>query len=926
MRIRAINIRGFGRLSEKQFELVDGINLFFGPNEAGKSTLQQAILAFLYGFYQSSRKLQAEEREHERFRPWQGGAYGGTLRYTLDNGQEFEIRRDFSSEDIPTQILDPVTGRDHTQSFPRGRHGNIPFAREHLGMGRDIFEASAFVRQAEVRRLNQAKNLGADIVSILDTGSPNASAQMAVNLLEKKIGEIGSDKAWKRLLPQKRQELTALQREKQAVEEARHSLRQALIEKQQWENRLQALKRQWVEYRFLIIGKRMTEIESTLHRVTEIQKRLKELTREIKGLRDVAHFDPSSRDDILKKLETRRNLLEHEAELKEEMKKIQARQKEISEEMASYQGYHKVIQRLDAEHFQELRANWIHKYRTLQEVRQTSENLLEDVRTQGVDPERVSQMAQLRESELEDIGELQKELDEIRQQETELEKRYLDLSRQYSFPTALKAPLLSIGIIAISLGLILAFIGYPLWGGLLGLVTIGCGILYGYFLRKERGYWRAYREFEQSERELHQRRLQTEQQLHAYLSPYGVSNYHELLHQRLRWGKYVQALNEKQKTEIEFQAIERTLLDYLRPLNIKQITEEKLDEVAGYLRKFQSLEEESLRLEEEYEEKRSQYEQRLRNRRQLERSLRALFDAAQISESNLDTCFQIYEEKCRRHRDYDARQTEMDQLCRQRQEILGQKSIGELEEELKALAKEQEKLLGNFPFLKGKESPLPLRKLEEKFKAINSQREGAEKRLEGYRATIETVLEKHRPLAELEEEIAIKKQEIRRLENFRRALEIARDTIQEVSEEFHRNFAPFLNRVISQGIAHVTQDRYRRVLIDPSNFSIQLEAPETQQVVPAELLSLGTQEQLYLLLRIGIARLLSTSGETIPLILDDPFVHFDPQRLKNMLQFLVELSKEHQILLFTKDPTIWSWFQKKALPPDRFRAYELEQG
>lgn len=55
MRIEYLHLDGFGTLADVDFAFEPGFNLILGPNEAGKSTLQQAILAMLYGFYSGGR-------------------------------------------------------------------------------------------------------------------------------------------------------------------------------------------------------------------------------------------------------------------------------------------------------------------------------------------------------------------------------------------------------------------------------------------------------------------------------------------------------------------------------------------------------------------------------------------------------------------------------------------------------------------------------------------------------------------------------------------------------------------------------------------------------------------------------------------------------------------------------------------------------
>ena len=79
MRLSRIELPAFGCLRDFQAQLAPGLNLFHGLNEAGKSTLQQAVLALLYGFYDQDRARPDETARHDRFRPWAGGDYHGLL-------------------------------------------------------------------------------------------------------------------------------------------------------------------------------------------------------------------------------------------------------------------------------------------------------------------------------------------------------------------------------------------------------------------------------------------------------------------------------------------------------------------------------------------------------------------------------------------------------------------------------------------------------------------------------------------------------------------------------------------------------------------------------------------------------------------------------------------------------------------------------
>ena len=89
MKLVALRIEGFGRLTERAFTFDPGFNVVYGPNEAGKSTLTNAILALLYGFPRGER---------DAWRPWSGARYAATLSYVLSDGRVFEVQRDFERQ------------------------------------------------------------------------------------------------------------------------------------------------------------------------------------------------------------------------------------------------------------------------------------------------------------------------------------------------------------------------------------------------------------------------------------------------------------------------------------------------------------------------------------------------------------------------------------------------------------------------------------------------------------------------------------------------------------------------------------------------------------------------------------------------------------------------------------------------------------
>jgi len=96
MKIREIAIDGFGVWSELRLEdLNDRITVFYGPNEAGKSTLMQFVRSMLYGF--------SADRRKRYLPPVHGGRPGGALRVAAVDGN-YLVRRHSDDEDLPEQL------------------------------------------------------------------------------------------------------------------------------------------------------------------------------------------------------------------------------------------------------------------------------------------------------------------------------------------------------------------------------------------------------------------------------------------------------------------------------------------------------------------------------------------------------------------------------------------------------------------------------------------------------------------------------------------------------------------------------------------------------------------------------------------------------------------------------------------------------
>ena len=95
MWIQELNIQNFGKFQNKKITFGPGINLIYGENESGKSTLH----AFVRGCFYGVRKLRGRAAKtdiYNRYQPWeQSGYFAGSMRFVCGD-KMFRISRDFT--------------------------------------------------------------------------------------------------------------------------------------------------------------------------------------------------------------------------------------------------------------------------------------------------------------------------------------------------------------------------------------------------------------------------------------------------------------------------------------------------------------------------------------------------------------------------------------------------------------------------------------------------------------------------------------------------------------------------------------------------------------------------------------------------------------------------------------------------------------
>lgn len=153
-------------------------------------------------------------------------------------------------------------------------------------------------------------------------------------------------------------------------------------------------------------------------------------------------------------------------------------------------------------------------------------------------------------------------------------------------------------------------------------------------------------------------------------------------------------------------------------------------------------------------------------------------------------------------------------------------------------------------------------------------------------------------LQQLEEELVELEEKKRKLEDTNESIQIALQILTESGMEIQRNYVPMLSSGMCRIISRISGGRYQDLRTD-DKLAVKTTSPETGEVIPAEVLSGGTVDQIYLAFRIAMAELITSSGEKLPYILDEALAQYDDRRTLEAFKFLAELAEKGQVIFFT---------------------------
>ena len=230
MKIKNLKINGFGKLKDKEIKLEDGINVIYGENEAGKSSLLKFITSMFYGA--SKNKNGKELSDFDKYKPWQTEEFSGKIEYSLDSGESFEVYREFKKKN---PIIYNSKKEDISKTFSIDKTKGIEFFESQTGIDEETFYNTAITEQEGIKLSKSSQNsIVQKISNLITSGDDNISFKKSLDKINKRQNEeVGTERTSQKPINVVEQKIRRLLDEKRSLENYKENIQDNSLEKEQ---------------------------------------------------------------------------------------------------------------------------------------------------------------------------------------------------------------------------------------------------------------------------------------------------------------------------------------------------------------------------------------------------------------------------------------------------------------------------------------------------------------------------------------------------------------------------------------------------------------------------------------------------------------------------------------------------------------------
>lgn len=904
MIINKINIISFAGLKDKEINLEDKINLIYGENEKGKSTIQNFIRIWLYGM-NSKRTKDLKSNDRVRFAPVDGEKIRGEL-YATHNNRKYIIRRSFGAtkKEDTSEILDAESG-EIIADIPKDEPGKYFFNVNSATFFKTLFINQlgvAISKDKEEEIIDRAANL-------LDSDDNNISAQKSLERLEAIKKSISTTRKTGEL-DILRNKLNDLNQEKYEA----YKLSEENIDK---EHNLICLKEKRNDLRTEI---KNLDIYKKYLKKSKLQKEYEEITQYLKKREELKKKERyieesiSSRNGIidevlLNDIKDENALYFSLLDMKSEEEKSLIKSKEIYAEKR--EGYESIlfIENLSSEDKNAFikavmeRDNLTEKINKYNELIKEINIIKDDISNKERYIGSAINFKEIREN----IGLLlQKYEDKLKELKFRAES-YSSKSSSQEEKLKRKFKLFSLaGIINISL-LIFLIIFYRENMLLVGFFA-GILFLLAYKVITLKIEMRSEGKSELNIKSLEEEIRSIEKEIFKHTKMVEATSYEDFI-KKLKlfddYNLYLEKQNIKiseKEVQIKFLNIDTAQENYKRNEEfINHILElantDDINKVIGMISTYEEMNKEVLSIKIDIEKEEKSIEKLDRELSVREKRIREKLEY--IGLENID----LYE--------LEEKLLEIKEKIKQRDEIL--KTLENIEGAYKALTKDKdiESIKEDLKDIINENINYSYSSEEEIDNQVSIKSHElieVEKEIKDVENHLNNRFLGKRTIPLIEEEIQEVKEKIERLEKLLKATEISIDIMNESIREVRGNFGNVLNSNVIDYFKTLTNKQYEDVMVSES---YDMKVRKGRDILPGAILSNGANDQLYLSLRLSFINMIYR-GMEFPVILDDAFVQYDDIRTEAALDLLVD-SSFSQLIIFTCQGREKNIFNKKNI-------------
>ena len=191
MEIEEIKINSYGKLKNKNLNCKK-INIIFGKNEAGKSTLLNFVINLFYNI--SKNKNGKNISDFDKYFPWDENDFSGKIIYKLNNKNKYEVYRNFNKKN--PEIFDE-NGEEISDQFNVDKKSGNLFFLDQIKVDRDTLMSTVVAAQNETQIDESRQNiLIQKVANLAESGDEDVSYKKAINKLDKMLlSEVGTNKS-----------------------------------------------------------------------------------------------------------------------------------------------------------------------------------------------------------------------------------------------------------------------------------------------------------------------------------------------------------------------------------------------------------------------------------------------------------------------------------------------------------------------------------------------------------------------------------------------------------------------------------------------------------------------------------------------------------------------------------------------------------